>query len=278
MNTNAKGGCKGKQTAKMEGFDCGICGFRKVDAKEEGGAKANMHAYIDKHTSFYGQYCTMDVDAGTDMDARPDRVMRFKDNKALSPAGVNAIINSAAHAALLKAISHKTADGISFFVRTKDDAAMMAKMRGKKTQAALKTALRAMMAAPEDLDAQALLKFADKTFVPYFDDNFAHSQLAIDLGLAKDGDQTLFALFPRGSGLACVIGKANMRDVMFYLGQTASYAHLCCGMCGIVTDGRLKCSVCRATVYCGKECQSDDWPCHKLVCRRRPLGRAVDCD
>ena len=39
----------------------------------------------------------------------------------------------------------------------------------------------------------------------------------------------------------------------------------CCAMCGNITNGRLKCGVCR-TLYCGVACQRGHWEQHKAVC------------
>ncbi len=46
-----------------------------------------------------------------------------------------------------------------------------------------------------------------------------------------------------------------------------------CACCGITAEalenGKLnQCSACRAVQYCGKGCQSADWPAHKAMCKR----------
>ena len=44
-----------------------------------------------------------------------------------------------------------------------------------------------------------------------------------------------------------------------------------CVKCGAPTQ--YVCSVCRNTPYCGTDCQRDDWPTHRRVCRERRRAR-----
>lgn len=38
-----------------------------------------------------------------------------------------------------------------------------------------------------------------------------------------------------------------------------------CGVCGL--QGNFRCSKCKCTIYCGKECQTEDWRLgHKVIC------------
>ena len=40
-----------------------------------------------------------------------------------------------------------------------------------------------------------------------------------------------------------------------------------CWSCGLKQDRRKKCAGCITAVYCGPECQSTDWPTHKVMCK-----------
>lgn len=51
-----------------------------------------------------------------------------------------------------------------------------------------------------------------------------------------------------------------------------------CTTCGAPATN--KCSGCKTIHYCGKECQTKDWPNHKINCKdiwmEKPLARAAD--
>jgi hypothetical protein len=45
-----------------------------------------------------------------------------------------------------------------------------------------------------------------------------------------------------------------------------------CAQCGTTMEKikSMKCSVCRTTSYCSRECQVTHWPLHKPVCKAKP--------
>ena len=61
--------------------------------------------------------------------------------------------------------------------------------------------------------------------------------------------------------------------------EATSFSLACevCSKSAITTGTKLdRCSLCRAVFYCGKECQTKDWPAHMKVCPgalNRPTGQ-----
>jgi hypothetical protein len=56
-------------------------------------------------------------------------------------------------------------------------------------------------------------------------------------------------------------------------GRRAGRKVWACAQCGVTAEtlegGKLKeCSACRSVRYCGRECQTADWPAHKATCKR----------
>ena len=43
-----------------------------------------------------------------------------------------------------------------------------------------------------------------------------------------------------------------------------------CAVCGVESSVLQRCSRCKGTFYCGRECQRADWKAHKLKCRTNP--------
>ena len=109
----------------------------------------------------------------------------------------------------------------------------------------------------------------EKEFVAIFNDNFAHTENAVRMGLVKEGDKVMFTFFNSNESLTCVIGindGGNPSKHIANFGQRVSYEPWCCGGCGIATDRRLKCGACRCAVYCSKDCQREAWTNHKFFC------------
>jgi hypothetical protein len=66
----------------------------------------------------------------------------------------------------------------------------------------------------------------------------------------------------------CTRSELTVTDlIMGMISQRVAINRICNG-CGVVVDGRLKCSVCRKAVYCSKECQKVHWCTggHKQEC------------
>ena len=48
-----------------------------------------------------------------------------------------------------------------------------------------------------------------------------------------------------------------------------------CGACGVAVEEHSYCAGCRMVRYCGRRCQRDHWPQHRLVCALFAELRAV---
>ena len=197
------------------------------------------------------------------------RDTRFADEDEFSPAGVEKIIRSHAHQALLCDIG-KARTGLRIFMASAHNSADVKEIQNPGTKERLAKYLTLITANPQRLQPQAMCNTKEKTFVPIFDDDYDHPKLGARLGVAKAGDKTLFSFFPLADGeLACTINvNANpfVDSFMSTHGKQFSFATVCCAACGIVTDGRLKCSACRRAIYCGRACQATHWPTHKACC------------
>jgi MYND finger len=49
-----------------------------------------------------------------------------------------------------------------------------------------------------------------------------------------------------------------------------------CNLCGKTTD-LMQCKTCKSVLYCTRECQVQDWPEHKTLCKRKEFAGAP-CD
>jgi glutaredoxin-related protein len=197
--------------------------------------------------------------------ASQDRESRFTGVNDISPAGVDKILHSKAHTALLKDISEAKGD-FKVFMPIKDQPDTITEIHNDQiTQALLQIASHHAKLQP-----QAMCLRDCKTFVPIFDDDHDNKRVGIHCGLIKKDDSILFSFFPLASGeLAVTINVNNNPHVDMFMharGKAASYTKTCCAACGIATDGRLKCGACRRAVYCGKQCQKGHWQTHRTGC------------
>ena len=49
-----------------------------------------------------------------------------------------------------------------------------------------------------------------------------------------------------------------------------------CSNCKNEQTNLLKCSICKTTFYCNKDCQKSDWPNHQQTCRKPIEKNKID--
>ena len=97
--------------------------------------------------------------------------------------------------------------------------------------------------------------------------------LMIDCKKNQKGQQIVCTLQPNVLERS---GPFAADAIMCLLSQQFPVRHTC-GGCGMVVDGRLKCALCKQTVYCGKACQRAHWSNggHKHLCDGKDKSAVV---
>ena len=213
-----------------------------------------------------------------------NRDARFEhESTHFSPAGVNRLLTSKPLHDLFRRMRDKPEpDRLIIHTPVLAEMKRIDKMQGKakNRRAALLVAMRVGMDMGE-LTSNVVTESEHETFVPVLSDDFENAEAVVRLGLAKEGDCVQFSFFPHMEvgKLACMISINDVRacasGIVTRRGLGASYKQWCCAGCNIVTDGRLKCSVCRSAIYCSKACQKSCWGEHRLFCGS-PFSLNVD--
>ena len=85
-------------------------------------------------------------------------------------------------------------------------------------------------------------------------------------GMTSDPEKHFFSTHPTkkdGDSVEAAAGQNKVVELGFREKPKA------CSNCGGSGDGLLsKCSACKWTVYCSKDCQREHWKQHKLMCKK----------
>jgi hypothetical protein len=95
----------------------------------------------------------------------------------------------------------------------------------------------------------------------------------------QDGSGNYFDLHTGKQGFGLRVSNATMRvflarygvpqDKINFVFQEASLMDPNCRACE--SEAAKKCAKCKTVKYCGKECQTKDWPIHKYICDSLPF-------